>query len=218
MTAIPQILIAALGNLPMPLTRHRCVPSPTFVSLYRPIIVEQNYSLGQYVLDAMAIRLGIRMSSDRKGIIGQGIVTLGDTPVSLILYKSTLLTDHQLCWPAESFMNISGPSIAEVYRTSVKSPNTMIVLQDSMSHRVEQLSVKLGGSANGHNGVKSIISSLGGEQGFYRFRLGIGERGGTDAANFVMGKLTPHEREFWTEGGLDRVLEAIEIVAQKAAR
>ncbi|GAW01430.1 peptidyl-trna hydrolase [Lentinula edodes] len=120
MTAIPQILIAALGNLPMPLTRH---------------------SLGQYVLDAMAIRLGIRMSSDRKGIIGQGIVTLGDTPVSLILYKS------------KSFMNISGPSIAEVYRTSVKSPNTMIVLQDSMSHKVEQLSVKLGGSANGHNGV-----------------------------------------------------------------
>ncbi|KAJ3878498.1 peptidyl-tRNA hydrolase [Lentinula edodes] len=185
MTAIPQILIAALGNLPMPLTRH---------------------SLGQYVLDAMAIRLGIRMSSDRKGIIGQGIVTLGDTPVSLILYKS------------KSFINISGPSIAEVYRTSVKSPNTMIVLQDSMSHRVEQLSVKLGGSANGHNGVKSIISSLGGEQGFYRFRLGIGERSGTDAANFVMGKLTPHEREFWTEEGLDRVLEAIEIVAQKAAR
>ncbi|KAJ3721166.1 peptidyl-tRNA hydrolase [Lentinula raphanica] len=184
MSAAPQILVAALGNLPMPLTRH---------------------SLGQYVLDALASRLGIRMSSDRKGIVGRGIVTLGDTPVSLILYKS------------KSFMNVSGPSIAEIYRTSVKSPNAMIVLQDSMSHKVEQLSVKLGGSANGHNGVKSIISALGGEQGFYRFRLGIGERGATDAATFVMGKLTPHERAFWTDEGLDRVLDEMEVIVRKAA-
>ncbi|KAJ3784184.1 peptidyl-tRNA hydrolase [Lentinula aff. detonsa] len=185
MSATPQILVAALGNLPMPLTRH---------------------SLGQYVLDALALRLGIRMSSDRKGIVGRGNVTLGDTPVSLILYKS------------KSLMNVSGPSIAEIYRTSVKSPNAMLVLQDSMSHKVEQLSVKLGGSANGHNGVKSIISALGGEQGFYRFRLGIGDRGGTDAANFVMGRLTPHEREFWTEEGLDRVLDEIEAISRKATR
>ncbi|KAF5387307.1 hypothetical protein D9757_005773 [Collybiopsis confluens] len=179
----PQIVIAALGNLPMPLTRH---------------------SLGQYVLDALASRLGIRMSSEKNGIIGRGTVTVGDTPVSLILYKS------------KSFMNVSGPSIAQVYRNSVKSPAAMIVLQDSMSHRTDQLSVKLGGSANGHNGVKSIISAIGGEQGFYRFRLGIGERGSVDAATFVMGKLTHREREFWTEDGLDDVLDEIEKIARKA--
>lgn len=115
-------------------------------------------------------------------------------------------------------MNVSGPSIAEVYRSSVKSPNAMIILQDSMSHRVEQVSVKLGGSANGHNGIKSIISALGGEQGFYRFRLGIGERGGTDAATFVMGRLTPHEREYWSETGLDLVLKEIERIALKSGR
>jgi peptidyl-tRNA hydrolase, PTH1 family len=50
----------------------------------------------------------------------------------------------------------------------------MIILTDSLSRPVEALSVKLGGSANGHNGVKSIISALGGEMRFYRFRLGIG--------------------------------------------
>jgi len=37
----------------------------------------------------------------------------------------------------------------------------MIVLTDSFCHRVEAASIKLGGSANGHNGVKSIISILG---------------------------------------------------------
>ncbi|KIK61751.1 hypothetical protein GYMLUDRAFT_165748 [Collybiopsis luxurians FD-317 M1] len=199
--AIPQIFVAALGNLPMPLTRHRRVPVPLHVRSTD----QYPFSLGQYVLDALAAHLGIRMSSEKHGVIGRGTVILGEIPVSLILYKS------------KSFMNVSGPSIAQVYRNSVKSPNAMIILQDSMSHRAEQLSVKLGGSANGHNGVKSIISALGGEQGFYRFRLGIGDRGGTDAATYVMGKLTHHERDFWAEDGLVNVLEELEKIARKAS-
>ena len=91
----------------------------------------------------------------------------------------------------------------------------MIILTDSLSHKVEALSVKLGGSANGHNGVKSLISALGGEMGFYRFRLGIG-RDESDAATYVMRQLSSHERRYWTdEGGLDLVLKEIEKVALK---
>lgn len=85
---IPQVLVAGLGNLPMPSTRHRYIllhVCAAFFNIY-------NFSLGQYLVDALALRLGIRMSSDRKGVIGQGIVTLGDTPVSLILYKSSKLS------------------------------------------------------------------------------------------------------------------------------
>ena len=112
-------------------------------------------------------------------------------------------------------MNISGPSIVKAYRDSVNSPRHMIVLTDSLSHRVEALSVKLGGSANGHNGVKSIISALGGEMGFYRFRLGIG-RDESDAAEYVMRQLSSHERRFWGDEGLDLVVQEIETVALKA--
>jgi peptidyl-tRNA hydrolase, PTH1 family len=115
----------------------------------------------------------------------------------------------------ESLMNISGPSIAAAYRQSVSSPNSMIILADSLSHQVEALSVKLGGSANGHNGVKSIISALGGEMGFYRFRLGIG-RDESDAATYVMRQLSSHERRYWSDEGLDLILKEIEKVALKA--
>jgi len=112
-------------------------------------------------------------------------------------------------------MNISGPSIVAAYRQSVNSPSSMIILTDSLSHRVEALSVKLGGSANGHNGVKSIVSALGGEMGFYRFRLGIG-RDESDPAAYVMRQLASHERRYWTDEGLDLILKEIETVALKA--
>lgn len=86
--SIPQVLVAGLGNLPMPSTRHRYILLHVCAAFR---INQYNFSLGQYLVDALALRLGIRMSSDRKGVIGQGIVTLGDTPVSLILYKSSKL-------------------------------------------------------------------------------------------------------------------------------
>ncbi|KAF8198091.1 peptidyl-tRNA hydrolase [Pholiota molesta] len=101
---------------------------------------------------------------------GQRTVTLGDTTVALTLFKS------------KSLMNISGPSIATAARTAVRLPSRMIVLADSLSHRPQTVSPKLGGSANGHNGIKSLIAALGGEAGFHRLRLGIGRDEGSDAA------------------------------------
>jgi PTH1 family peptidyl-tRNA hydrolase len=112
-------------------------------------------------------------------------------------------------------MNISGPSVAVTFRKTVQSPKSLIVLTDSLDHRPESLSVKHGGSPNGHNGIKSIISALGGEQGFHRFRIGIG-RDDSASATYVMGKLSSHERQFWDDQGLDLVLAEIENVARKS--
>ncbi|RDB16686.1 putative peptidyl-tRNA hydrolase [Hypsizygus marmoreus] len=178
---IPKILVVGLGNLPFPYTRH---------------------SIGQFIVDSLASRLGIHMSSERNGISGQGNVLVGETLVSLTLFKS------------KSLMNISGPSIAATMRKTIQSPTSMIVISDSLSHKVETLQVRLGGSANGHNGLKSIISSLGNDMNFYRFRVGIG-RDETDAAMYVMRKLSSHEQQFWNDRGLDLVLAEIEKVARK---
>lgn len=177
-------------------------------------------SVGQLVVDGLAQRFGISLASDRGGYIGQGNVLIGDTTVNLTLYKSSPYIFYwgrdkfSDIYPVESLMNISGPSIVKAYRQTVNSPTSMIILSDSLSHRVGALSVKLGGSANGHNGIKSIIQALGGEMNFYRFRLGIG-RNDADAAEYVMGRLSSHERRFWTDEGLDLILPHIEKVAQK---
>lgn len=119
----------------------------------------------------------------------------------------------------ESLMNVSGPSVATALRSIVRSPGSMIVIQDSLSHKVETISPKFGGSANGHNGIKSIISALGGEMGFHRFRIGIG-RDDTDAATYVLRKLSSHERQFWGEGGkgIDLVIREMKNVVHKTPR
>ncbi|KAG6866374.1 hypothetical protein C0991_005295 [Blastosporella zonata] len=142
------------------------------------------------------------MSADRNGFMGQSTVTIGETLVSLHLYKSKFL------------MNVSGPSIAAACRRTIPSPSSMIVISDSLSHKVETMHARLGGSANGHNGVKSIISALGNDMNFHRFRIGIG-RDDTDAAKYVLSKLPSHERRFWDNEGLDLVLSEIEKVARK---
>jgi PTH1 family peptidyl-tRNA hydrolase len=92
----------------------------------------------------------------------------------------------------------------------------MIVIQDSLDHRMGNLSVKMGGSANGHNGVKSIISSLGGRVDFHRFRIGIG-RDQTDPAQYVLQKMSSHERTYWgVDGeGIDLILREAEKISRK---
>ena len=111
-------------------------------------------------------------------------------------------------------MNVSGPSVQKILRKSSHTPQNLAVICDSLLHKPNVVSQKLGGSANGHNGVKSVISALG-TPDFYRLRIGIGKNEGVDAAEYVLQRLSNHEREFWgTNGqGLDLLLEHIERVA-----
>jgi len=138
------------------------------------------------------------------GYSGHGNIYIGEDSVSLTLFKS------------KSLMNVSGPSVAATLRKTVRFPGSMIVVQDSLSHKIEKVSPKFGGSANGHNGIKSIISALGGEMGFHRLRIGIG-RDQTDAAAYVLRKLSSHERQFWgaNGGGIDLIVKEIRNVARQ---
>lgn len=69
---IPHILIAGLGNYPLPLTRH---------------------SIGHLIIDALAARHSISLANDRAkgGLFGTAQVSIEDTPVSLSLFKSKSL-------------------------------------------------------------------------------------------------------------------------------
>ncbi|KAJ7761111.1 peptidyl-tRNA hydrolase [Mycena metata] len=174
MAHLPRLLVAGLGNLPFPNTRH---------------------SLGQLIIDELAGRTGIRMSSDRDGFLGESTVTLGSTPLVLMLYKSKHL------------MNVSGPSIAAACRKRGLSPDMLIT-----TTRVSS-SIRRGGSANGHNGIKSVIGALG-SQDFHRLRVGVGRHNSMDLSDYVLGRLSSHERQFWSGDGVDLVCDAIEKVAK----
>jgi len=183
------------------------VPQILVVGLGNLPLPLTRHSVGHLIIDSLATHFGIRMVADRDGYSGRGNVNIGENPVSLTLFKS------------KSLMNVSGPSVAATLRKTVRSPSSMIVVQDSLSHKVETLSARLGGSANGHNGVRSIISALGGEMGFHRFRIGIG-RDQTDAAAYVLQRLSSHERQFWgADGeGIGLVVREIGIIGRNAPR
>lgn len=91
-------------------------------------------------------------------------------------------------------MNISGPPIAKAMRATVGSPSSLVVIHDSLDHHPGQVSPGFGGSPRGHNGVRSVIAALGGSKDFHRIRIGIG-RGGGDVADYVLGRLSSHEKQ-----------------------
>lgn len=111
-------------------------------------------------------------------------------------------------------MNISGHAVAQSLRKHIRPPSIsrLIVVHDSLSHRAMHISPKAGGSAEGHNGVRSIIQALGGNTKFRRMRLGIG-RGSGDVAAYVLGRLSAEERGFWAVEGLELVWNEIEAMA-----
>jgi PTH1 family peptidyl-tRNA hydrolase len=85
-----------------------------------------------------------------------------------------------------SFMNDSGgpgSGLAKFFKVPV---DHMIVVHDELDLDPGAIRVKLGGGDNGHNGLKSLRSSLGSGE-FYRVRLGIGRPPGRqDPADFVL--------------------------------
>ncbi|EPQ56941.1 peptidyl-tRNA hydrolase [Gloeophyllum trabeum ATCC 11539] len=178
-----RILVVGLGNTPLPGTRH---------------------SVGHLIIDALACKLGVRLSSERGGFTGTTTIDIGSTPVTITLFKPKAL------------MNISGPPVSAALRKHALPPSSLIVIHDSLAHKPLTLSPKFGGSAGGHNGVRSIVAALGNDAGFHRLRVGIG-RGG-DAADYVLGRLEGRERAFWEGEGMERVWREIERVASGAVR
>jgi PTH1 family peptidyl-tRNA hydrolase len=80
----------------------------------------------------------------------------------------------------------------------------IIVIHDELDLPFNNLRIKLGGGDNGHNGLKSITSSLGGPD-YFRIRMGIGRPiGEQDPADFVLKPFSAEEKvkldEFLDQG------------------
>jgi len=77
-----------------------------------------------------------------------------------------------LCKPMQ-FMNVSGQPVASVAGFWKIPPARIVVAHDELDLPFGRIKLGIGGGAGGHNGVRSLISSLGGPD-FVRVRLGIG--------------------------------------------
>jgi PTH1 family peptidyl-tRNA hydrolase len=75
----------------------------------------------------------------------------------------------------QTFMNVSGESLAPMLKFYKASPEDLVVIHDDLDLKPLALKIKTGGGTGGHNGLKSIDQHLGaGGNGYHRIRIGVG--------------------------------------------
>jgi PTH1 family peptidyl-tRNA hydrolase len=113
----------------------------------------------------------------------------------------------------ETFMNLSGRSVAQVLRFYKIEATDLLVLCDDLSLPLGKLRLRPGGSDGGQKGLRDITAHLGTEQ-YARLRIGIGDRGPIDASDFVLSRFRPAERTAID----DALIDATQAVAVWAAQ
>jgi peptidyl-tRNA hydrolase, PTH1 family len=117
----------------------------------------------------------------------------------------------------ETVMNLSGLSVAALIQEFEISSEDIIVLYDELALPLGTIRIRERGSANGHNGVKSISGVLGTEE-WLRIRIGVGKPTLADGREIKAGGkdylLSPMRRQELAvlDEVLDRVEEAVEMV------
>ncbi|MGB3223803.1 MAG: aminoacyl-tRNA hydrolase [Desulforhopalus sp.] len=99
-----------------------------------------------------------------------------------------------------TFMNLSGRAIVNFFRFYKVIPENLLVVHDDIDMAPGRVKLVKGGGAGGHNGIKSIIETLGIKE-FYRLKIGIGRPGngtvhpGFPVDKYVLGNFTKEELE-----------------------
>ena len=139
------------------------------------------HSIGFEVADAIAREMGAewRASASFKGELATGVFA----GQKVLLLKPM------------TYMNLSGDSVAPVVRYHNATPADLLVISDDIDLPVGRLRIRVGGSAGGHNGLKSIIERVG-TPAFTRLRVGVGRdaRDRSEVIGHVLGKFDPDTR------------------------
>ncbi len=116
----------------------------------------------------------------------------------------------------QSFMNLSGRSVAAVAQFYKILPSEILVVHDELDLQPGIARLKMGGGHGGHNGLKDIIAQLG-TRDFWRLRLGIGHPGErNEVVNYVLNDPRKEERELINEAMQQSLNIASLIVEGKA--
>jgi peptidyl-tRNA hydrolase, PTH1 family len=115
----------------------------------------------------------------------------------------------------QTYMNLSGQAVAKAVKDLHVPPQDIWVVYDELDLPLCRMRIKRGGSGAGHNGVLSLISSLGTDD-FVRFRVGIGKpprKGSQPGRNYVLGRFTKAESER-IPAIIDGVASALELALE----
>jgi len=156
------------------------------------------HNAGFWWLDAVAAKLGARLAFDRgyQGLVAR-VSRTGGEPLWLVA--------------PQTYMNLSGKSVAALARFYKIAPTEILVAHDELDLLPGQVKLKLGGSHAGHNGLKDIVAQLGSAD-FWRLRLGIGHPGvKSEVIHYVLKKPSQEHREA-IEHCITRTIEALDLL------
>jgi PTH1 family peptidyl-tRNA hydrolase len=157
---------------------------------------DTRHNVGHRVLDLLAARLHKAWRREGGGLIAHA--QWRHEPIDLV--------------KPQSFMNVSGPVVAAALRRTGATAAELILVYDDIDMELGKVRVRMRGRAGGHNGVRSIIASLGTED-IQRVKVGIGRPAQThDVADHVLMTFEPDELpavEQAVETAADRVLELV---------
>lgn len=173
------------------------------------------HNLGQVIVGKLAKNLNANFSHATGGaMIAPVRHFFGENPSDQKLLLCLLSDPDPKYMSNPTFMNESGPKLAEVmrYYDDVK-PSETLVVSDDFSLPFGTIRIRRSGSSGGHNGLRSIIETLATED-FPRLRLGIGPvPAKQDPADFVLERFLPKEEERLPEF-IDRAVAALEAAVQ----
>lgn len=92
----------------------------------------------------------------------------------------------------QTFMNLSGQAVSKVASYYKIKSKDIWVISDDINLPLSKLRIRKNGSAGGHNGLESIIQTLG-KNDFIRFRIGIGQPEKITYERYVLQKFKPEE-------------------------
>ena len=155
------------------------------------------HNAGFWWLDAVAAKLGARLAFDRSyhGLVAR--VTHPGGPLWLV--------------EPQTYMNLSGKSVAALARFFKIEPEEILVAHDELDLLPGQVKLKQGGSHAGHNGLKDIVAQFGSAD-FWRLRLGIGHPGvKAEVIHYVLKKPSLEHREA-IDHCIERTLASLDLL------
>ena len=138
------------------------------------------HNAGFRILDELASRYGAGFSTENKFKAQISKIIIGAETVLLV--------------KPQTFMNLSGDAVALVLGYYKATVDDLLIIFDDLSLDLGTLRFRPNGSDGGHNGIKSIIKNLGGNNKFSRLKVGIGPQPPfMPAEKFVLENFTGQE-------------------------
>ena len=128
--------------------------------------------------------------------------------------ECTIAGQRVLLMKPTTLMNNSGIAVGEAAAFYKIPPEKVLVLHDEISFDPGMIRIRRKGSAGGHNGLKSIIARLPGED-FPRIKIGVGKKPSPeyDLANWVLGRMPESDMKAMT-ARFDDIATATEMIVK----